>query len=248
MNQYGLITFIMTISLLTNLFADNSKKGCPLEEGDIIFQESFSKQAPFIKLATDSSWSHVGIVMKERNKWVVYEAIQPTSKTPLYSFVFRYPNNPVVEVKRLQENAKLTFENNKDVVRKYLKKQVSRRVPYDLLFEWGDNKLYCSEYVYKALRQIGLRVGEIELIKDLPGYSDPKVLALAKYRWNKLKKTTFDIKEWEVERILTPESMFRFPDAKCVFTNSKSKSASNECIVQNTRSKSSLIKLSPCYK
>lgn len=235
--------FVLTLLLFnTNLFGDGKQSECfpkampntcPLEEGDIIFQESFSKQAPFIKLATDSRWSHVGIAMKEKGKWVVYEAIQPTSKTPLYSFIFRYPNRPVIDIKRLQRNAKLTFDNNKDVVRKYLQTQVKRKVPYDLLFEWGDNKLYCSEYVYKALRQIGLRVGEIELVKDLPGYEDPKVLALARYRWNKLKKTPFDIKEWEVEQILTPASMYRYPEAKTVCSNVKSQSA--------------VLRLKPCF-
>ena len=50
-----------------------------LKDGDIIFQTSLSNQSKAIQLATNSKYSHCGIIYKSGNDFYVFEAIQPVT-------------------------------------------------------------------------------------------------------------------------------------------------------------------------
>ena len=57
-----------------------------LQDGDIIFQTSKSSQSKAIQLATNSKYSHCGLIFKRKNgqdDWCVIEAVQPVKWTPL---------------------------------------------------------------------------------------------------------------------------------------------------------------------
>jgi uncharacterized protein YycO len=42
-----------------------------------------------------------------------------------------------------------------------------RGKPYDLTFEWSDDRIYCSELVWKIYdRGIGIQVGKIKKLRD----------------------------------------------------------------------------------
>ena len=56
------------------------------QNGDIVFQTSESAMSQGIQLATNSAYSHVGILFFENNTWMVYEAVQPLCKTELYEW------------------------------------------------------------------------------------------------------------------------------------------------------------------
>ena len=58
-----------------------------LKQGDIIFQTSLSSQSQAIQLATNSPYSHMGILFQESGKWFVFEAIQPVKMTPLDTWI-----------------------------------------------------------------------------------------------------------------------------------------------------------------
>ena len=45
-----------------------------LQHGDLIFHKSQSPQSKAIFEATGSEWSHVGILVKNKNTWYVVEA------------------------------------------------------------------------------------------------------------------------------------------------------------------------------
>ncbi len=47
----------------------------PLQDGDIVFQASFSQQSKAVEIATNSPYSHCGIVFYENGKAYVYEAV-----------------------------------------------------------------------------------------------------------------------------------------------------------------------------
>lgn len=120
-----------------------------LKDGDIIFQTSNSGQSKAIQLATHSIFSHVGIIYKKGNELMVLEAVQPVNLTPIQEWISRGDNQYYL-VKRLKNKALLTSETvqkMKTIGESYLGKN------YDLYFEWTDEKMYCSELVWKIYQR-----------------------------------------------------------------------------------------------
>jgi len=134
------------------------------QNGDIIFQSSLSSQSKAIQLATHSKYSHVGIIYNNNNKLFVYEAIQPVKLTPLKQWIDRGENNHYV-VKRLKNSEEIltkeVLANMKKIGEKYKGKN------YDIYFEWSDDKIYCSELVWKIYKEAtGIEIGELEGLRD----------------------------------------------------------------------------------
>ncbi|UYQ92797.1 YiiX family permuted papain-like enzyme [Chitinophaga horti] len=127
-----------------------------IREGDIVFQSSISPQCEAIKQATHSPWTHCGMVFKKDGKLYVYEAIEPVTYTPLADWTARAPKHFVV--KRLKNASVLTpavITKMETAGRKYYGKH------YDSWFEWSDERIYCSELVWKIYKEAaGLEVGE----------------------------------------------------------------------------------------
>ena len=122
----------------------------PLREGDIIFQASGSGQSRAIQLATGSTYSHCGILYEEKDGWYVFEAIQPVCATPLEQWIKRGDNGHYV-VKRLKDASQQldeqTLAKMKDAGKLFNGKN------YDLTFEWSDDRIYCSELVWKIYKR-----------------------------------------------------------------------------------------------
>lgn len=162
-----------------------------LKEGDIIFHTSQTEQSKFIRQATHSPLSHCGILFKEkvrekgkeREQWYVYEAENPVQKTRLEDFAKRGENHSYV-VRRLSDESSLTSESLSNM-KQYLDREVRKRTSYDSKFGWGDDKLYCSELVWKAYNQAtGKRIGEPKQMKDYD-LSDPLLRKKMEDRWGK---------------------------------------------------------------
>lgn len=180
-----------------------------LQEGDIVFQDSskyangqkHSDQAPAITKLTGSNWTHCGIVFIENGKPVVYEAAGPVRVTPFKEWANGGVNG-FVKTKRLRTG--LTDEQKADLKKeavKYLKR------PYDRRFEWGDDLLYCSEYVWKCFQRapsLALEVGLREKWDD--------------FHWKDADKKTADMLKERFpetngkppvnEVIITPKAIF----------------------------------------
>lgn len=117
------------------------------QDGDIVFHESTSRQSSIIKLAQNSKWTHCGIVFYIGEKAYVYEAVEPVKYTPLKDWIARGKNG-VYCAKRLGSPLSAsTIEKMKAVGIKYKGKH------YDTLFQWSDNKIYCSELIWKIYSQ-----------------------------------------------------------------------------------------------
>lgn len=114
------------------------------KDGDIVFHESTSRQSPVIKLAQHSRWTHCGIVFHIDGKAYVYEAVDPVKYTKLEDWIARGKKG-VCRVKRLKrgELPSKSIEKMMQVGRKYKGKR------YDLKFQWSDDKMYCSELIWK---------------------------------------------------------------------------------------------------
>ena len=128
------------------------------QNGDIIFQTSTSDQSKAIQIATNSKYSHMGILYKNGSDFFVYEAIQPVKLTPLSDWIKRGKNGHYV-VKRIKNSQKLltpkVLKKMKLIGEKYAGKN------YDLYFEWSDSRIYCSELVWKIYKEA---VGVVSLL------------------------------------------------------------------------------------
>lgn len=140
------------------------QNGDVLQDGDIIFQVSKSSQSEAIQKATHSKYTHCGIIFKRDDKFFVYEAIQPVVYTQLNHWINRGEKSHYV-VKRLKDaDKRLTAEKKAKMVEE-AKKHYGK--DYDLTFEWSDDKMYCSELVWKIYeRGAGIEVGILEQLND----------------------------------------------------------------------------------
>jgi len=136
-----------------------------IQNGDIIFQTSLSQQSKAIQLATKSKFSHCGIIYKKENKWMVFEAVQPVKLTLLETWINSGEEQKYV-IKRLK-NAKGLL--NESILKKMkLEGEKMMGKNYDTTFEWSDDKIYCSELVWKIYdRALGIQLGKLEKLGDL---------------------------------------------------------------------------------
>lgn len=165
------------------------------QDGDIVFHESSSRQSPIIKLAQHSKWTHCGIVFYIGEKAYVYEAVEPVKYTPLKDWIARGKNG-VYCAKRLGSPlSSTTIEKMKAVGIKYKGKH------YDTLFQWSDNKIYCSELIWKIYSQgADIELCPPEKFSDFP-ISNPIVKKLIKERYG----NKFD----PSEQLVSPYALYK---------------------------------------
>lgn len=171
--RYYPIPQLMRLSflLLLCMTAFAACKGQDIHNGDLIFQTSTSAQSKAIQLATKSVYSHCGIIYKEGNSYYVFEAVQPVKRTPLDKWIARGKDKHYV-IKRLKNaDAVLTpsaLQEMKKVGDTFTGKN------YDLTFEWSDDRIYCSELIWKIYqRAIGIEIGKPQHLKDFDLTSKP---------------------------------------------------------------------------
>ncbi len=160
---YEMFQFAKGVKEDTPRFVESLLKS-EIQNGDIIFQTSTSGQSKAIQIATDSKYSHMGIIYKQGSDFFVYEAVQPVKMTPIKDWINRGENGHYV-VKRLKnsENSLTpeTLTRMKQIGEKFSGKD------YDLYFEWSDSRIYCSELVWKIYKEaVGLEIGELEKLGD----------------------------------------------------------------------------------
>lgn len=156
------------------LFADSNSLDRVIAEGDIILIRSQSSQAPAIAEATNSIWTHVGIIVKRSGDWHVAESVGPLQVNPLSSFIGR-SKNKAYKVMRNQRFSPKMLPKLYSALYKY-------NQPYDIFFEFSDDRIYCSELVYKVFRDVtGSPVGRLQKTKELK-LNGPYVSQLIKER------------------------------------------------------------------
>lgn len=140
--------------------ADNDE----IKNGDLIFQTSLSGQSKAIQLATGSKYSHCGIIYIENGQYFVFEAVQPVKTTPLDKWIARGENGHYV-IKRLKNADEVLTAETLEKMKRESEKFIGKN--YDLTFEWSDDKIYCSELIWKIYqRATGLEIGKIQKLKD----------------------------------------------------------------------------------
>ncbi len=182
--------FLLLISAATTAFAYTP------QEGDIIFQTSLSSQSIAIQKATHSPYSHVGIILFRHGKPYVFEAVQPVKYTPLSNWIARGKGGDYA-VKRTRKplNAATIAEFHR-LAQRYEGK------PYDLTFEWSDQRMYCSELVWKMYNAAGIELAPLARLGSF-NLDDPAVRKILKQRYG--DKVPLD------DPVIAPSAIFDSP-------------------------------------
>jgi len=169
-----------------------------VKDGDIIFHTSQSSQSIAIQLATGSRYSHMGLIVHRDGKPFVFEAVATVRLTPLEQWIARGTGHHFV-VKRLK-NADAVFTPARlEKLRAAARRFAGR--PYDLTFGWSDDRIYCSELVWKAYdRGLGIQIGGLQKVRDF-NLSDPAVRAKMRERYG--SNIPLD------ESVISPAAMFQ---------------------------------------
>jgi hypothetical protein len=142
--------FFARLILLCWVFCIGISLAQNFKDGDIIFQSSLSQQSKAVEEATNSPFSHCGIIFYENGKAFVYEAVQPVGKRNLNDWITSGVSKEYA-VMRLTDSSLLTKENLREMCA-FAKSQFGKN--YDIYFGWNDKEWYCSELVWKTYYNI----------------------------------------------------------------------------------------------
>ncbi|MFN0202780.1 MAG: YiiX family permuted papain-like enzyme [Bacteroidia bacterium] len=190
--------------------AEHPPYDADIQEGDLIFQTSLSSQSKAIQLATKSQYSHCGLIFKENGTCFVLEAVQPVKKTSLDKWIARGKNGHYV-VKRLK--------NSKDILTEAAKSKMKQAgqaflgKDYDYTFEWNDDRIYCSELIWKVYKRgVGVEIGKLEKLKDFD-LTSQAVKAKLKERYG--NKIPYE------EEVISPKAVFESELLETIKQNDK---------------------------
>ena len=172
---------VVTIALLLGSVAScNAAPAYVPKDGDLVFHTSRSSQSVAVQHATHSKYSHMGMVFVEDGKAFVFEAVQPVKRTPLAEWIARGDGGHFVAKRLRDADALLSPENLKRLKSEGKRYQGKA---YDLYFEWSDDRIYCSELVWKMYkRALGIEIGRTQRLAEFD-LSDPAVQAKIRERW-----------------------------------------------------------------
>ena len=202
-------TLIKTTTIVTAIFITLiSCKSKPetFKDGDIIFHSSTSPQSSMLKMATGSNLTHVGIIFFKKGVPYVIEAVQPVKITSLQSFINRGKD---CKYKVMRYEEKLTDENKKSMI-SWGKQQLGK--PYDIKFQWGDNKMYCSELVWKMYKNAGIELCETKKFSSF-NLTNEKVKKAIKDRFT--NKKDFNLNEI----VVSPVDIYESDKLDLIYSN-----------------------------
>ena len=193
------------LMLICSLACGGSSSYSP-QSGDIVFHTSMSAQSEAIQRATDSRYSHVGVVWNRSGEAMVFEAVEPVRLTPLSEWVERGEGGHFV-AKRLERAEDHLTE--KALARMFDVGRTMQGRHYDLLFEWSDDRIYCSELVWKLYdRGLGIELAPLERVRDFD-LGDAIVRAKVNERFG----ADFN----PDEPVISPSALFHSPWLETVF-------------------------------
>ncbi len=161
------------------------------QEGDILFQSlPHSPLVDAIEGASGSPYSHCGIVADDDGRWVVLEAYRNVEVTPLREFIFRGRGQGFA-VYRLRTDQRHHIPATIANAKSYLGR------PYDSRYRMDDERIYCSELIYKAYR-------------DATGQPLGPLVTLGELSWQPYEQTITDFERGPApldREMITPKHM-----------------------------------------
>ena len=139
----------------------------------------------------------MGIIYLKNEAPFVFEAVGPVKFTPLRDWVARGKGRHYV-VKRLVNAQEVITKEG--VNRMLTVGESFKGKPYDPYFEWSDDRIYCSELVWKIYkRALNLEIGKLQTMAECD-LSDPLVQEEIRRRFgNSLPKD---------ETVISPAAIF----------------------------------------
>ena len=181
--SFGCALFVAMKVFPNNPFSGSkteSKSANKIHDGDLIFQTSESKQCEAVRIATNSKFSHCGIILFVNGGEFVLEAVQPVKITPLEEWITHGKEHKYL-IKRLKNEETLLTEETLDKMKAYGKQFLGKE--YDAYFEWTDTRIYCSELVWKIYKNgAGIELSKLKQLKDF-NLSDERVEKIVKERY-----------------------------------------------------------------
>jgi hypothetical protein len=165
-----------------------------LREGDVVFSSSKLGQGEAVIAATGSPYTHCGIVFEKNGRLMVLEAVQPVGITSLEEF--KAGGKPGTFLAR---RLKTPLEPEKyQKARAWAEAQIGKN--YDVRFQWGDDKLYCSELVWKIFQHAGVELCKPRQFRDYD-LEKPSVKKIINERYGGMDKISLD------EKIVAPSDL-----------------------------------------
>jgi hypothetical protein len=154
---------LLTLTLMLTMACGGGEPG-PTLAGDIVFQNTNTIPSSSLESATGGDYNNIGLVYQRPDGLQVYEVNRTVHMMPLEEWIAKGSGGKY-RVKRLANADEVltstTLENMYMIGLEYLSK------PCDLTFEWSDDRIYCSELVWKIYqRTIGLEIGERQHLRD----------------------------------------------------------------------------------
>lgn len=151
-------------------------------------------------MATHSPYSHMGLILEDNGTLAVLEAAGRVKFTPLEEWIARGEGRRY-RVKRLKDPSVLSEPGALARLERAARTFLGRS--YDLYFEWTDERIYCSELVWKAYeRGLGVRVGELASLESFDLSSEVVGAKIAERYGSHVPLT---------EPVISPAAMFDSP-------------------------------------
>lgn len=204
----------LLLSLISSVaVAEISESQCKeieskVREGDIAFINVDNWLYRQVAAATKGWTTHVGIVLREDNKWIVAESTIPFSKkTPFCKFI-RKTDHDQYSIRRLghidlamKEVAQIKADVNANLGR-----------VYDFYFNYDAPRLFCSKFVYDLIKQsTGIEVGKVQTLGEIRDSNPQGDTTFWEYWF-------LGNVPWE-QRTITPQNMYE--DAKLMTVSEK---------------------------
>jgi hypothetical protein len=169
--------------------------------GDVVFQSlGNSPLIDMIEGSTHSGYSHCGMVVQKDGKWLVIEAVGPVREIPLREWIHNGRKDGYAAY-RLKPSYSARANDFVKAAYDFIGK------PYDIHYQLDDEKIYCSELVYKAFHKAtGEDLGKLMKLKDL--------------NWKPYEGVIKQIEGGNVpldREIITPVAVSRAAQLECVY-------------------------------
>ena len=139
----------------------------------------------------------MGIIYENGGEYYVYEAVQPVKLTKLNVWIKRGENSHYV-VKRLKDRDQILTNENIKKMKRVGEKFKGKN--YDVYFEWSDDKIYCSELVWKIYHEaLNIEIGSLQELREFDLSNDIVKRKLEERYKNKIPLN---------EKVISPVSMF----------------------------------------
>jgi hypothetical protein len=151
-----------------------------LRDGDIVFRlgdartaRGYFRFSRWLAEASNSKFSHTGIVAIEEEGPVVYDSTRTSINRQPFC-VWALDNVGCIGVRRLKPEYQKSVPN----VLAYCRKVFAEQVPFDYELSEDDSKLYCVEMTEKAFRAAGIKLSDPIKLGDMERASEYPITML----------------------------------------------------------------------